>query len=194
MAGLWSRRQFLACLGGGWVVAACGPIRDLPAPPERAARPSLSRFQLQGRLSLKTAQEAFSGRFSWSHGPEFDELDILSPLGQTVAELRRDAQGADLLLADGRRFNAPRLDQLAQQVFGEAVPLDRVPDWVLGRVQEARVSRDAWGRVLRCFEAGWQVDMLSYESDAPNALPKVVSVVRGDVELRLRLDQWDEVS
>ncbi len=160
-------------------------------PPERIQRESVQIFALQGRFSVRFGQEGLSGRIAWSHRPESDHILLMSSLGQTMAQFASDASGATLELSDGRRYQAPTLDELASDAFGRPLPLQRLPGWALGKASpSAEVRKDELGRVLTLSDDDWQVDYLAYEGETPNALPNFLRLTGREVELKLRLDGW----
>ena len=79
-------------------------------------------------------------------------------------------------MADGRKFQAADWEELSEQVFGSRLPLNDLPGWISGRPPAAGL--------------GWQVEYLEYASDAPDALPTLVEIRRGDIELRLKVSEW----
>ena len=68
-----------------------------------------------------------------------------------------------------------------------------MPGWLLGRSGgKARIEPDDLGRPLRLSEDGWQVDY-SFADDSPSALPARLTLSRnGEIELRLRIEEWKE--
>src|ERR1700680_1987136 len=71
---------------GGCVPAALERGGTLYAPPAAQAV-----FEVAGRLSVRHGSDAAAVNFRWRHGNERDELQLASPLGQTVAELSGDS-------------------------------------------------------------------------------------------------------
>jgi outer membrane lipoprotein LolB len=57
-------------------------------------------FELTGRLSARRGNDALSANFRWTHERQRDELDLSSPLGQTIARLSGDASGVDRQTAE----------------------------------------------------------------------------------------------
>jgi outer membrane lipoprotein LolB len=116
---------------------------------------------------------------SWRHGPEADEILLTTPLGQGVAELHRDVDGARLVTADRQQTVAADWDDLAAQVFGMRLPLADLPAWLTGTRPPA--------------ETGWRVEYLDYEHGASDALPTLIELRRQDLEIRIKVDQWSEL-
>src|ERR1700680_4533161 len=62
-------------------------------------------YEIAGRLSARHDADAFAASFRWSHAGDRDELDLASPLGQTVARLMGDAGGGSLRRPVGEAEN-----------------------------------------------------------------------------------------
>ena len=176
----------------GLVVAGCA-LTPVQAPPQRA---ELTEFALDARFALRVTApgqpaETSSGRLAWEHRRSGDRILVANPLGVGIAEIDSGPAGARLRTADGRTREASDPDTLLEEVTGQRLPVRRLPQWLLGQGGEAgRLTRDGEGRTLRLEEAGWQVDY-SYGDGAPEAPPSAVVLSRpGEIELRLRIDDW----
>lgn len=154
-------------------------------------RESLQGFALAGRFALRQEGQGYAGRLDWRHAGEHDELLLSSPLGQGMAEIVSDADGARLTASDGTSHTAASPDALLQSVLGYPLPLSKLVDWVRGRSPDGgKLSVDALGRPLQLRHEDWRIDY-QYDSDDPQALPGRLFVEReGVLELRLRIDEW----
>ncbi|MBT0959668.1 outer membrane lipoprotein LolB [Denitromonas iodatirespirans] len=175
------------------VLAGCATLPDVSLPPPQAmlARPQLDAFHVTGRLAAQRGEAAVNGRFAWQHAKGQDRWQFFSPLGQTVAELDAADGMAVLQLADGERQVAP-LDTLLARMLGADVPVAMLPRWLQAGVialDDVR-ERDPQGRPQRIVEQGWEVRYRSYASDAFDAPPRLVEVSRGEVSLKLLVEQW----
>ena len=179
--------RLLAAGAMALVMASCAV-----APPARTlSRNEIREFSLQARLAITRGAERVSVSVDWQHHPASDDITVLSPLGQTVAHLLADASGARLETADRQHLHAPNLDALTERALGTALPLSGLPQWVLGRaIAPERGERDALGRWKQFNESGWQVIFAEYESDALDALPRLIDLARGEVSVRIRTDEW----
>jgi len=172
--------------------AALAPPSEAPA--ARPARSDISHFALTGRVAVRNGAESFSANIDWRHGGDGSERILLSsPLGQGLADLDADRQGARLQTADSRRYTAASLDDLSEQVFGARLPLSSLPRWVLGQTPDAadRLALDTLGRPASFLAAGWRVAYPSYESELANALPSLIRLSRDQLDVRLKIDRWD---
>jgi outer membrane lipoprotein LolB len=191
-------RGRLLAAAAALIVSACAAV---PAPRPsiefRPARNDIGQFALSGRVAVRNGPENFSARIEWTHAADGrDEILITSPLGQGIARLRADRAGASVETAEGRRHEAADLDELSEQVFGARLPLSQLPRWVVGQVWNAvdGLELDAGGRPVLFADQGWTVAYLEYEDAAPEALPTLIRLRRGDLELRLKVDRWSALS
>jgi len=109
-----------------------------------------------------------------------DVVLLMSPLGQGLAELARDAGGARLTQPNQAVIIADSLPQLAQRVFGAPLPLDTMADWLRG-------ARPA----LSGEVDGWRVVISETSAYRQHRLLRVIEARREDVEFKLIVDDWD---
>lgn len=171
-------RLWLACLVA-LSVAGCAEMRDV-ADAAQTLGPPLPRFTAEGRISLRQGERRDHLRFRWEHGPHNDVVLLMSPLGQGVAELSRDASGARLVQPNQATVLAATLPELAQRVFGAPLPLETLADWLRG-------ARPA----LAGEVDGWRVQVSDTSAFRQSRLLRVMEARREDVELKLIVDEWD---
>lgn len=158
------------------VLSACAQI-----PAERTdgpLGPAVDSFNVVGRLMLRQGERRDHLRIDWEHTPRADELMLTTPLGQGVARLSRDGGGALLEMADGRRLRAADWRALAADVVGTALPLDELPEWLRGARPRRTESVE-----------GWRVEVVEAAPYRHGVLPRVIEARRGEVELRLVVDE-----
>lgn len=171
------------------LLAGCG---SAPMQQVRPARESIASFAFNGRLGVTLGDRAHSMRISWEHTSRQDQIGFSSPLGSQLALLRRDAAGASWETGDGERVEAASADELISRLADVPVPVDALALWVRGRVSvDADMPEvDPLGRLLQASDRGWQVRVLTYESELPNALPRILEVRQGEVKVRLVIEEW----
>ena len=155
-------------------------------------------FWLEARFALRAtlpgqAPHSSNGRLTWAHTEQHDRVLLASPLGYGLAEIDITPQRATLRTGDGRERESSDPEELMTAATGLPLPVARLPAWLLGRGgSSATVSTDAAGRPGRLSEAGWQVDY-AYDDDRSAALPARLTIVRpGEIELKLRIEEWRE--
>jgi len=177
---------FWVCL----LLAGCAavPQKTLPPGPIGAA------FYLSGRVSVKHGTEAASGRISWQHEPDSDDLLLSNPFGQGVARIVRRDGLVTLTTSDQKVYQARDVGDLTEQVLGWRLPLAGLPDWVRGRAAAgvpAQTRLDSAHRVAELRQSGWVVEFLGY--DNASGLPSRLSLSRDDTQIRMVIDQWRAV-
>src|SRR5262245_971650 len=172
------RRPLIA--GTALLLASCAAVPPETLPP--------GSFSLAGRVAVRYGEEVASGRVTWRHTRAEDELVISTPVGQGVAEITRRYGVYTLVTARGERHSATDPERLTQQMLGYAVPLDGLPDWVQGRPAPGAeaVTRYDGDRLIELRQSGWVIDY----SGGDERPPKRVRLTRGDLDIRLAIDEW----
>ena len=182
--------SLLTLLLGG---CASQPVPPALSTPSIESAPLLSRFEIDGRLQVKDGDKTAAVGVEWMHADEGDEWLFSGPLGQGLARIQSDPDGARMTLADGRRIEAPSAAELAERLFDVHAPFAQLPRWVSARLPggaEVR-ERDGVGRPLRVVDQGWTIEYLEYASDSPTDLPRKIDIHRGETRLRLIIDTWN---
>lgn len=175
------------------VLAGCATV-DRAAVEPRPQRETIDTFRIEGRIAVRHGGERFSASIEWRHDALSDEIVVSGPLGQGLARLTAGGGTALLETSDHKRYSAADLDGLSEQVFGTRLPVAGLGRWVIGRAAFCGAAKlDGAGRLAALSEQGWVIEYLRYESDAPDALPELLLARRGDVEVRLKIDAWDQV-
>lgn len=184
----------LALLLAASLLAGCASTPPAPL----AHRENVRDFALEGRFALRVALpgqavQNSGGRLTWTHQNRSDRVLLSSPLGYGLAEIETTPEISRLRTADGMTRESTDPDALIEDITGQRLPISRLPAWLLGRSSgKAVIESDAQGRPVRLSEDGWQVDY-SFADDSPSALPVRLTLSRnGEIELRLRVEEWKE--
>lgn len=173
--------RWLACLVAVLTLAACAELSPLPGETEVSLGPALERFVADGRISLRQGDRSDHLQFDWQHGPGRDVVLFSSPLGQGLAELGREAGGAWLKLPGKPEQRAADLPSLAQRVFGVALPLEILAEWLGGARPQLEGEVDGW-RIVVAESAPYR----------ERRLPRRIEIRRGDIELKIVVSGWGE--
>ena len=171
-------RACLACLLV-FLAAACAEI-PRQAASEPVLGPPLPRFTAEGRISLRQGDRRDHLRFSWEHASGSDVVLLMSPLGQGLAELTRDAAGARLVRPNQATIRADTLPQLALRVFGTPLPLEAMAEWLRGAEPALSGEID-----------GWRVAITDTSPFRQHRLLRIMEARRDDVEFKLVVDEWN---
>ncbi|WP_191090420.1 lipoprotein insertase outer membrane protein LolB [Dechloromonas sp. CZR5] len=161
-------------------------------------RDSIRDFALEARFALRAtpsgqSPQSANGRLTWTHTGQRDRVLLASPLGYGLAEIDITPQRSTLRTGDGQESESSDPEELITTATGLPLPVSRLPAWLLGRSgSAATVEPDARGRPGRLIESGWQIDY-AYDNDRAAALPARLTIIRpGEVELKLRIEEWRE--
>jgi outer membrane lipoprotein LolB len=182
----------LAAVLAGSLLAGCA---SLP-PPAMPARDLVHDFALEARFALRVtlpeqAPQSSGGRLSWQHKNGGNHVLLANPLGYGLAEIETTPALSRLRTADGQTRESSDADALIEAVTGQRLPITQLPAWLLGRsAGAAQIVNDPQARPSRLREAGWQIDY-SYDDETAAALPTRLTLSRdGEIELRLRIEEW----
>ena len=180
-----------AALAAALIVAGCATLSpDAGGPGE----PSPTPFDLSGRVLVSYDGRAFSSGLRWQHGPGRDEIWLLTPIGQTLAHIVNEPDGATLTGADQQQYRAISVDSLTRQALGWELPLARLQYWVRGEIAPGSapgaVERDANQRLIRLEQHGWRIVFANYPLEEHEGLPRRLDLARDDHEIRLVIDAW----
>lgn len=135
-------------------------------------------FERTGRFAVNVTDagagpEAVQGGFAWRDTGGLLRIDLVNPLGSTLARISVEDSGAVLEHANGTIERAPDADALLAKVVGVALPAADLRDWLRGRPGPGPVEgmqRDDAGRPLSFGQGGWQLRLSRYDALGPGLL------------------------
>ncbi len=184
------------------LVAACSPMSrratEDPAAAEAyvqraAALSGETRWLLDGRLAISDGEDGGGGSLVWFQDREQTRMRFRGTLGRGSWQLQADARGAELEMADGRRYAAATLADLVEAHVGWRVPVDALSWWVRGLASghrwDSRDLDDA-GHLIRLSQSGWQVEFHSYRDSGLAAMPSRLVARRDAYVVKLAVRDW----
>ena len=184
------RAAHILALAAALALAACAAL----APPPPASQ---APFDIVGRVAVNSEGRSFSSNMRWQHAGGRGELWLLSPLGQTIAHIASDADGATLTASDKQQYRAASVEALTQQALGWELPLSRLTWWVRGEpvpgAAPTRMERDERGRLVSLVQDGWQIAYTHYPPGEHGGSPRRLDLKSGAQDIRLLIDNWREL-
>lgn len=197
---LWSALSLL--LAGCASLSGPAPT-SAPLPGASAAAKYHDNIDLSGRLSVLYQQngknEALHGSFTWTQTPAQTHVDLLSPLGQTIAGIDVTPTVSTLTQANQAPRSAANVDALAQQALGWPLPISGLRHWLQGFVlgADGKPLSVARADATTTDSDGWHISYASWQNDADGATthPKRIDLERntaaaGPVSIRIVIDTW----
>jgi outer membrane lipoprotein LolB len=154
-------------------------------------------LDLNGRLSVlyqhDGKDESLHGKFTWSQGAAATHITLLSPLGQTVAQIALTRGGATLEQAGRERQTAADVDALTASALGWPLPVAGLRDWLQGYAIGVDGTRFIASQQADSVTTGdgWRIRYVTWNDDAS---PRRIDLKRntnyaGEVTLRIILEQ-----
>jgi outer membrane lipoprotein LolB len=182
-------------------IAGCASVPPVAPTAQTEAQRNYHRaIDIGGRLSVRYQQngrdEALHGGFTWSQRAESTEIALLSPLGQTMAEIRVTPTMSSLTQAGQGTRVATDVDALAAETLGWPLPVSGLRDWLQGYSAKGQRIPAGDGAAQALTDDGWRIRYDSWETGADGSLhPKRIDLSRntkqaGEVSLRIVLDAW----
>jgi outer membrane lipoprotein LolB len=140
--------------------------------------------------------ESLQGKFLWVQRGEQIDIELLTPLGQTIARIAIAPGRAKIDQSGGEVREAASIDQLTEQTLGWTLPVNGLRYWLQGFMRDARgqltsVAPDQ-SRTLR--DDGWKLRYVSWQADGSTAMPKRIDFTRdttqSELALRVVIDRW----
>ena len=157
---------------------------------------SVTAWDFKGRLSLKTENEAWTGKVRWWQAGEDFRLHFNSPTGQGAVQLMRNPQfGVEMRAAEGGVFYADDAETLLYDHTGWRLPVSGLRLWVMGLPDGTReISQllfDEQGRIQSLQQYQWRIQYLQYQQVGVYNLPRKINLTNDKLNLRIVIDQWE---
>jgi outer membrane lipoprotein LolB len=172
-------------------LAIIGGCASVPLAP-RDTRP----FDVLGRVLVTYSGGAVTSNLRWEHAADRDEIWLMTPTGQTLAQVLDTPDGAILTRADQQQFRADSVEALTQRALGWPLPLTTLQYWMRGVAapgSDADVQeRHKDGRLVAFSQNGWQVKV-TYDGEGELAgKARRIDLNDGSNEIRFVIDTWRE--
>jgi len=142
-------------------------------------------FMLTGRLSVRVGQRLETGQLTWWRASSEEKLEIFTPFGSQVAEIVKS--GSRVAMRKGDEIVAAEsIAALTAELLGVALDLDVIAAWTQGAGLDDGKMRE----VSLANGDVWQVTAERFQSRGPHQFASRLSAVRGDIVVRLVIDEW----
>ncbi|WP_206997327.1 lipoprotein insertase outer membrane protein LolB [Trinickia mobilis] len=202
--GTVSRRGTVFALASAAVVALAGcsvtPARGPSTSNAATALSTQTTRAYHGRFAIQYVdqygrQRNAYGNFDWQEHGDTVTLQLLNPLGQTMAIVTSSPASATLELPNRQPMTADNVATLMQNALGFALPVEGLRYWLqpspapTSRAKTVPDPQQAT-RLKEIDQDGWTINYLAY-ADAPATGVKRLNLTRQDppLDIKLVLDQ-----
>lgn len=181
-----------------WALAGCQTVPIAPAPAlawnvRRPALQTLGRFGLNGRVAVAVGNQGFNAGLRWTQAAAVTRLALSGPLGAGGVEVTADGGDLSVVTSSGKHLDNAAARAELQDKLGFQPPLASLRYWVLGvpdPAAPASVKLDTQQRLAQLTQAGWQIDYASYMPVGAEWLPRLMTLQRAGVRVRMIVDGW----
>lgn len=131
------------------------------------------------------------GNFDWQQQGDTVTLQLLNPLGQTLAIVTSSPEAASLELPNRQPVTADNVSDLMQHTLGFSLPVEGLRYWLASSPAPSSraktvVDSDQTGRLKEIDQEGWTIQYLAY-ADAPANGVKRLDLTRESPPLDIKL-------
>jgi outer membrane lipoprotein LolB len=179
-------------------LGGCQTVPVAPAPSvawsvRRPALQNLSSFGLNGRVAVAVGRQGFNAGLRWNQAAAVTHLSLTGPLGAGGVEVTSSGGELSVITSSGKRLGNADARAELEDKLGFEPPLASLRYWVLGVPDPgapASVQLDSQQRLAALTQEGWQVDYTSYMPVGAEWLPRLLTLRREGVRVRMVVDGW----
>lgn len=160
----------------------------------------LDTFKVTGKIGYKDTEHRQSLNFILKHASQYDELKLLSFLGQTVLIVQMTPTGAMITTSDGQVRTAKEANDLIKKLTGLSIPVSQLPDWLKGLPTQADSVAYNQSHTVESLEKSidnrqWKLSYLSYQStdigkESPLPLPNQLFLEQDNTQIKILISKW----
>jgi outer membrane lipoprotein LolB len=184
----------------GWVVG-CSSLQTLPSLPQ-TERSFHDNILIQGRFSVAYEQnnrpQSVQGRFQWQQQGLRIDIDLMSPLGQTMAKISITPNSASIQPSGKEIKVAENVAELTEHSLGWSLPVAGMREWLQGFNRSSTNQRQmaSLSGNDQFDTEGWHIKYVSWQQNSVAVYPKRIDLTRTSQEqhplsLRIIIDQWE---
>ncbi len=161
---------------------------------------TIQDFQVTGKLGYIAPDQRQNLNFFWKHSTAFSQLRLTTILGQTALNLTITPQGAKVETYDDQVISARHANQLIYQLTGLMMPVEHMPDWLLGLPTDADTFQLSQTNTLQTLNKhigrnDWNIAYERYSNVQWHAqtlpLPNRLKLTTSDVKINLMITKWN---
>ena len=185
-------------------MVGCSSLQTWPSLPSQTLteRSFYDNILIQGRFSVAYEQnnrpQSVQGRFQWQQQGQRIDIDLMSPLGQTMAKMSITPNSATIQPSGKEIKVAENVAELTEQTLGWSLPVAGMRDWLQGfnrSTTNQRQTASPSGNDQFDTE-GWHIQYVSWHQNTVSVYPKRIDLTRTSpqlhqLSLRIIIDQWE---
>lgn len=156
-------------------------------------------FQATGKLGYIAPDQRQNLSFLWKHSDTHSNLRFTTFLGQTALNLTITPDGARVETYDDQVLSAENATALVYQLTGLVLPIEQLPDWMLGMPDGADAYTLTEQNTLQTLDKTiasqpWHIAYSQYRDTPFGAnvipLPAKLSLTQNTIKLNIVVTKW----
>lgn len=197
-------RSFVIFILSSLLLAGCSSVPESVTSVEWQAHErkleTIQDFQVTGKLGYIGPDQRQNLNFFWKHSKAFSQLRLTTILGQTALNLTITPQGAKIETYDDQVLSAHSANQLIYRLTGLMIPVEHMPDWLLGLPTDADVFQLSPANTVQALnkqigQNDWNIAYQRYSDvewhQQPLPLPNRLKLTTSDVKINLLITKWN---
>lgn len=192
-AGIALTGVILAFMVTGCQTAPVAPAPNVAWSVRMPTLQHLDRFGLHGRVAVAVGSQGFNAGIRWRQAGDVTRLALTGPLGAGGVEVTASGSDLSVITSSGKQLGGAEARSELQDKLGFEPPLESIRYWVLGVPDPdapASVQLDSQQRLTELTQDGWQIDYTSYMPVGADWLPRLLTLRREGVRVRMVVDGW----
>ncbi|RDL43582.1 outer membrane lipoprotein LolB [Marinomonas piezotolerans] len=177
------------------ILAGCSTTPSVPPEPTPERTEDISAWQTEGRVGIRTENDAISGNFYWNQSQERYELNIYGPFGQGATRLEGSVGQSAQLSYDDKTIVGKNAEELLYSELGWQFPVTQVQYWIRGLASPksyADITYDVDGSTPKqIYQDGWTITYKEFTSIDHLKLPQKMQVTQLPYRVNLIITSWD---
>ncbi|UAA40184.1 lipoprotein insertase outer membrane protein LolB [Paraneptunicella aestuarii] len=181
------------------LVSACStvptqPVESLNNTQHQQWLNSITHWQFQGRIAIKTPDEKLSAYINWSQKADSSHIVLTNLIGSTLLEMTSD-NGFTTLEFDGKSYMDTDPERLLRRITGWDIPVKMLPQLVKGYIPDNEFSYQLSAQGLPSLvkqkrENGWQIHYDSFQQVDKVWLPDNLKLSHNPNNIKIRISKW----
>lgn len=154
---------------------------------------AMTRWQLAGKVGIRSDGEAVSGYFNWKETPEHYLIQLSGPIGGGSMQIEGRPGWVAVRDSEGGLREAESAETLLKSETGWWLPVSLLRYWVRGIPAPAlpeRHSLDVQGRISSLEQAGWRLAYSGYQKVGERELPEKIILEIDRLHITLIFKEW----
>ena len=191
-------RTLFSCLTALFIIGCSTlpkqPTASLDSQQHQQLVSKLNKWQIQGRIAIKTPEEKFSAYMNWSQDGDSYEITLTNLIGTTLLEMQGDNTLSKLEF-DGKEFVDSDPERLIARITGWDIPVKLLPQLIKGHLPAGEFNYQVSNQGLPSFveqkqSNGWQIKYSSYQLVNSIWLPENLKLDNQPNNIRIRISKW----